>query len=297
MSAPALYLVDSSIYIFRSWFGLPAGVWLGRDGRDWGAFYGFARFLLDCIAGAGQARVVACFDQSLGSGFRHRLHAGYKCRRSHPEEDLARQLAACERLAAALGLGSYASSEYEADDLIASLAARARERGLAVCVVSRDKDLGQVLGPGDWLWDGAARRLDMAGFTRHYGVSPSQVADYLALVGDPIDDIPGVPGIGRKSARVLLERAGDLDSLYRQLEAVPQWPLRGAERIAQRLAEYREQVLLARQLTALVRDLPLELPPPVPPERDTLALLLNELELGPRIQRALLGHSLWREAL
>lgn len=300
MSAPSFYLIDSSVYIFRAYFGIPGGVWTGRDGSEWGALYGFARFLLDLLQRERPVQVAACFDRSLGSGFRHRLYPDYKANRALPDDELARQLEACELLAAALGVHCHASREFEADDLIASLGQQGRESGYRLCIVSRDKDLGQVLADGDQFWDGAQRRWDREAFTAHYGVGPSQVADYLALVGDAVDNIPGVPGIGPKTTAALLARAGSLTGLYQQLGAVSGWPLRGAARVAERLQQYREQVELARQLTGLRTDIELHQPdwnrPWQPPAPRLLEQLLVELEIEQRMGPALLRHRLWKEA-
>ncbi len=124
--------------------------------------------------------------------------------------------------------------------------------------MTRDKDLGQlVLGEDDEWWDFAAdQRLDAAGLTERFGVSPTQLADYLALVGDSVDDIPGVPGVGPKTAAGLLQAFGDLETLGGSLEQVAALPLRGAARVQQRLQEYWPQVQVARRLTGLESAIP-----------------------------------------
>ena len=129
---------------------------------------------------------------------------------------------------------------------------------MPVTIVTRDKDLGQILGgPGDRWWDFAANEeLDSAAFAERFGVAPGQFGDYLALVGDPVDDIPGVPGVGAKTAAALLVAFGDLGTLGRSLHKVPELPIRGAAKTAERLEHHWGQVLVSRQLTALESRIP-----------------------------------------
>ncbi len=258
MAAGRAWLVDASIYIFRAWFSLPDR-WHTPDGRPVSAVYGYGSFLLDFIGRVGTAfHGAAAFDESLGSNFRNDIYPDYKCSRELPDQDLAFQLDACRRLTEYLGLPCYGGARYEADDYIASLARRFQSRAVPVTIVTRDKDLGQVLnGPDDRWWDFAAdEELDAGAFSARFGVTPSQFGDYLALVGDPVDDIPGVPGIGAKTAAALLQAFGDLRTLERSLPEVGVLPLRGAATVQARLEEHWHQVLLSRRLTALETRIP-----------------------------------------
>lgn len=258
MTAPRACLVDASIYIFRAWFSLPDR-WHNDDGMPLNAVYGYAGFLLDFLQRIGNSGYcAAAFDESLGSGFRHEIDPGYKSSRELPDEALAFQLDSCRRLTEQLQIPCYGGERYEADDYLASLARLCREQQIPVTVVTRDKDLGQlVLAPGDDWWDFAAdRRLDAAGITERFGVAPAQLADYLALVGDNVDDIPGVPGVGPKSAAALLQAFADLDHLEREMDSVASLSLRGAARIQQRLQEHWPRVRQSRQLTGLASDIP-----------------------------------------
>lgn len=126
-----------------------------------------------------------------------------------------------------------------------------------MCIVSRDKDLGQLLlGDGDSWWDYAAgTRLDSQGFLQRFGVQPTQFADYLGLVGDPVDDIPGVPGIGAKSAMRLLRAHDNLERLYQNLDELEQLKLRGVARIRATLQQHRDQAYLSRELARLADDI------------------------------------------
>lgn len=258
------WLLDASIYIFRAWFSLP-DQWHTRGGKPLNAVYGYAGFLLDLLSQAGDINwMVAAFDESLGTGFRHALHPGYKSSRELPDPDLAFQLEACRKLTELSGITCYSGPAFEADDYLASVARQAKAARLSVTVLTRDKDLGQLLlDESDAWWDPASgQRLDSDGFTQRFGVLPSQFADYLALVGDKVDDIPGVPGIGPKTASALLTAFGDIEGIWANLPDVAALPIRGAARLEARLVAHREQLALTRQLTSLEWNIPALVPPP-----------------------------------
>jgi 5'-3' exonuclease len=155
----------------------------------------------------------------------------------------------------ALGIAAFSSDRFEADDLIGTLAGRLRREGVSVVILSADKDLAQLLAPGDLLWDYSRnRRHQYEQVVDWLGVPAGQVADWLALTGDAVDNIPGVPGIGAKTAAVLLAEFGSLDALFDGLERVAQMKLRGAARVQRLLGEHREAALLARELTGIATD-------------------------------------------
>ncbi len=252
-----LYLVDASVYIFRAYFSIPEAM-TDKDGNPVNALYGYTRFLAELLERTAPERMGIAFDESLTSSFRNEIYPDYKANRELPPPELERQLKQCSEITAALGLAHFASETWEADDIIGTLAARAQKAGTPVTVVTRDKDLAQLIGETDRWWDYAADRvLDRKALFEHLGVWPEQVADLLALAGDAVDNIPGVKGVGIKSATALLQHFGDLDTLYRKLDQVPLLRLRGAKSLAKKLADGREAALLSRKLTTIVRDAPL----------------------------------------
>ncbi|HEX7047438.1 MAG TPA: 5'-3' exonuclease H3TH domain-containing protein [Gammaproteobacteria bacterium] len=283
-----LYLVDASVYIFRAYFSLPDSI-RDRSGHPVQAVYGFTRFLVELLARE-QPRYLACaFDESLTSSFRNRIYPPYKANRVLPPPELEQQLKACRRAARALGIATFASKRYEADDLIGTLARR-HGRGRAVVIVSRDKDLAQLVREGDVFWDyGAGERHDVQSITSKLGVPPARIPDLLGLAGDAVDNIPGVAGIGVKTAAALLQAFEDLDDVYANLDRVAALPLRGAVGIAARLAAGRDLASLSRELATIHCDIPL---------KTTLAelrwtgintravnRLLNELGFGASLRR------------
>ncbi len=255
---PRVWLVDASVYIFRAWFSMPDR-WYSDDGMPLNAVVGYAGFLYDFLSRAEvHTHLAAAFDESLGTCYRNELYAGYKASRELPDETLAFQLQACRDITEFAGLACFGGPRYEADDYIATLAALARAEGKPVTVLTRDKDLGQLLlGDADCWWDFAAdQRLDRAAFRERFGVAPEQFADYLGLVGDAIDDIPGVPGIGPKTAAGLLQAFGDLEELAARSAEITGLPLRGARSLWGKLETHWDQALLSRRLAQLEGQIP-----------------------------------------
>ncbi|WP_295938255.1 5'-3' exonuclease H3TH domain-containing protein [uncultured Xanthomonas sp.] len=287
-----LYLVDASLYVFRAWHSIPDEF---QDAQGWptNAVHGFARFLLDLLERERPQHIVIAFDEALDSCFRHRLYAAYKANRAPAPDALRRQFAHCKALCAALGLGVLAHHDYEADDLIGSALHRARGDGLHGVIVSADKDLSQLLLEFDEQWDyGRGQRWGAAGVKARHGVHAHQIADYLALTGDAIDNIPGVTGIGAKSAAILLAHFGDLDTLLARVDEVAFLRLRGAAQMAVRLREQREHALLWRQLTTIALDAPLHTATVNfargAADADMLHGLCEALRFGPLTRRRLL---------
>ena len=256
--SPRAWLVDASIYIFRAYFSLPDR-WHTDEGLSLNAVYGYASFLLDFLEEADfPLHAAAAFDESLGTCFRNDIYVDYKASRELPDEALAFQLEACRKATEVLGIPCFGGNLYEADDYIATLGRLCREMEIPVTIVTRDKDLGQlILGPGDDWYDFAGGvRLDADGFADKHGVRPSLFADYLALVGDKIDDIPGVPGVGPKTAAALCSAFGDLAGIERNFDGIQDLALRGAKGLAEKLQKHWPQVQVAAQLTRLESHIP-----------------------------------------
>jgi 5'-3' exonuclease len=251
-----LHLVDALPYVFRAYFSLPASL-TDPAGQPVNAVRGFADFLLRLLAEERPTHVAVCFDESLTSSFRNDLYPDYKSGRELPPPELEAQLSRCRELSEAFGAATFADDRYEADDLIATLLHRHRRRGHGAVIVTSDKDLAQLVDERVTLYDFArGERLGPAEVAARFGVRPAQIPDYLGLAGDAVDSIPGVRGVGAKTAAALLGHFADLDALYAGLEAVPELPLRGARAVAERLAAGREAAFLSRELATLSREAP-----------------------------------------
>ena len=257
MTQPTLHLVDASLYVFRAWHSMP-DEFHDADGWPTNAVHGFARFLLELLERERPQHIAVAFDEALDSCFRNALYPAYKANREPAPPELRRQFAWCKALCVALGLTTLAHSDYEADDLIGSAAHRARGDGFRSVIVSADKDLSQLLQDLDEQYDFAkGQRWGADGVKARHGVHAHQIADYLALTGDAVDNIPGVTGIGPNSAAVLLAHFESLDALLARIDEVPFLRLRGAATLAVRLREQREHALLWRELTTIALDAPL----------------------------------------
>jgi DNA polymerase I len=252
-----VYLIDASVFIFRAWHSLPPEL-QDAEGNPTQALYGFACFLGDLIERRSPRYLAAAFDECDSGSFRHALYPAYKANREPAPAALRRQFGLCREFCRHLGVAEFASPHFEADDLIGTLATHCRAEGLPVTVVSRDKDLAQLVGEHDAYWDYAGeaeyRYHDIAG---RFGAAPERMADYLALRGDSVDNVPGVPGVGAKTAAALMRLYGSLDELFAQPELAASLPLRGAASLPQRLRSHREAAYRARSLTRIACDAPL----------------------------------------
>lgn len=283
-----MLLVDASIYIFRAFHSLPSSL-TGRGGRPLNAVYGYASFLRQLLDADDDQQVAAAFDESLTTSFRNELYAGYKANRASPPPALMEQIAVCREITEALGVATLSSPVYEADDLIGTLAAHTP---CPVAIVSSDKDLAQVMTGNDVLWDYAREtRYDCAAIEAKFGVPAARIPDYLALVGDPIDNIPGVPGIGAKTASALLQRFDGLERLLADPGAVANSGLRGAKSLARKLETHAEQARLSRSLATIVTDIDLSAAQRdlerAEPDTAALAHICERLGVGTRLRERL----------
>ncbi|MDX1442937.1 MAG: 5'-3' exonuclease H3TH domain-containing protein [Gammaproteobacteria bacterium] len=285
-----LYLVDASVYIFRAYFSLP-DTFRDADGNPAQAVYGFAGFLTELLERENPRHIACAFDESLTTSFRNDTWPDYKANRELPPEELERQLGACRDVAEALGIACFASDRYEADDIIGTLASMHRSTEFPITIVTRDKDLGQLVEPGDTWWDYAGnKRLDVAGIVEKMGVKPSQVPDLLGLMGDSVDNIPGVKGVGAKTAAALLAHFDSLDDLYARLDDVADVPVRGAASLARKLEADRDMAFLSRELATIHCSVPLDAAALDDlawryPDIDIVTPLYERLNFGKRLHR------------
>jgi DNA polymerase I len=253
-----LYLIDASVFVFRAYHTVPVAV-TDLDGNPVNALHGFARFIGDLVEQVRPEHIAVAFDATLVSSFRNRLFPAYKANREPAPEHLKRQFPLCRQVCEALGVRTFVSPGYEADDIVGTLAARMREDGQRVVLVTRDKDLAQLIRPGDEYWDYIGdERFGYEDIAERFGVLPERMACFLAVTGDAVDNIPGVPGIGRKTASLLFRHFESLAQLYDDLDRVMQLKLRNAGFVAGQLRDHRDSVFLARQLTAIACDMPLD---------------------------------------
>ena len=271
-----LYLIDISSYFYRAFHALPPLA--NTRGVPTNAAYGVTTMLLKVLRERQPQHLALVFDAK-GPTFRHELYKEYKAHRPPMPEDLVTQLPYIKKIIDALNLPSVVHQGYEADDLICTLVRRAREEGFAVEIISGDKDLLPLVADGVDMWDPMKEvRYDPAAIREKYGLDPGELVEVRALAGDASDNIPGVPGIGEKTALKLIARYHSLENLLAHIEEIKEKALKA------RLQEHAEQARLSRQLTELEAQVPLtvdlEALHPGPPDREALRRLFVELEFS-----------------
>ena len=274
-----LYLIDASAYIFRAYHALPP-LTRKSDGLPVGAVQGYCnmlwKLLKDMKGADGPTHLAAIFDHSEKT-FRNDLYEQYKAHRPPAPEDLVPQFPLVREATKAFGVHCVELPGYEADDLIATYACKARDLGGEAVIVSSDKDLMQLIGRGVVMYDPMKdRRLEEGAVMEKFGVTPDKMVDLQALIGDSVDNVPGAPGIGPKTAAALLDEYGDLDTLLARAGEIKQPKRR------ETLIEHRDQILLSRELVRLTCDAPA--PEPIDdfavkdPDPTTLSAFLELME-------------------
>ncbi|HKJ76905.1 MAG TPA: DNA polymerase I, partial [Gammaproteobacteria bacterium] len=276
MTAPdakPLVLVDGSSYLYRAFHALPPLT--TSDGRPTGAVYGVLNMIRRLLADYDPAHVAVVFDAK-GKTFRDELFAEYKAHRPPMPEELAGQIAPLKRGIEAMGLPLLEVAGVEADDVIGTLVRRAREQGMDVLVSTGDKDMAQLVEDGVTLVNTMNDAvLGPDGVTEKFGVPAERIIDYLALVGDTSDNVPGVPKVGPKTAVKWLTEYGSLDAIVEHAEAIK-------GKVGESLRENLEQLELSRRLVTIHCDVDLSLAPEAltrgEPDTAALQALYSDLE-------------------
>ena len=256
MTSHTIHLVDASPYIFRAFFSIPDTM-VGRSGLPVNAVFGFTQFLIRLIEEEEVTHLGLAFDKSLTTSFRNDFFPPYKAQRALPPQELEAQQDWCQEVGEALGAAIYVDLRYEADDLVATLCHQLEPEGHEIVVVTSDKDLAQLVSERVTLFDFAkGERYDPDAVFEKFGVRPDQIADYLGFAGDSVDNIPGVKGVGKKTAVALLAELDSLDEVYRRLDEIAALPIRGAKSLQKKLEEQRETALLSRRLATVAIDAP-----------------------------------------
>lgn len=252
------YLIDASPYIFRAHFSMPSSL-VDPEGRQAGATYGFASFLLKLLTQEQPSHLAVAFDGSLTTSFRNELYPDYKAKREAPPKELVSQLENCRRVAECFGMATFIDDSYEADDLVGTLSAMVSGTAHETVIVTSDKDLAQLVSDRVTLLDFAKEtRYSISDVDEKFGVHPEQITDLLALAGDAVDNIPGVRGIGNKTAVALLQAFGTLETMYERLDEVEELPIRGAASVKVKLESDREMAFLSKELATIYSQIPLD---------------------------------------
>ncbi len=273
---PTLDVIDISSYFYRAFHAIPGLT--NSQGFPTNAVFGVTNMLLKVLRERQPQYLVLAFDAK-GPTFRHQRYPAYKAQRPPMPEALVMQLPYIHKIIQALGLPRLEMEGFEADDLISTLVRQAREQGFQVEIISGDRDLLPLVQEGVTMWDPMKEvRFDEAAVKEKYSLDPSQLVDVKALAGDASDNIPGVPGIGEKTALKLIGRFHSLENLLAHLDEIKEKGLKA------RLAEHAEEARLSRELVVLADQAPVAVDVeelrPGPPDRETLRRLFLELEFS-----------------
>ncbi|MFQ5656537.1 MAG: 5'-3' exonuclease H3TH domain-containing protein [Candidatus Methylomirabilales bacterium] len=271
-----LYLIDGTSYIYRAFFALPP--LSNARGLPTNAAYGFTNMLLKILRERAPDHMAVVFDAG-GETERHREFEGYKAERPPMPDTLAPQIPYIYRIVEAYQVPTLMEEGYEADDIIATVATGAAREGFFVTVVSGDKDLLQLVGPSIEVYDPMRdKTYRVQEIQERYGVPPEALPELMSLTGDAVDNIPGVPGVGEKTASALLQEFGTVENLLESLDRVKRPKLREA------LRENAGQIRMNRTLVTLRTGLPLSVVPHAlhrrPPDEGRLRNLFEELEFA-----------------
>lgn len=248
------YLIDSSIYIYRGWHGYSDEI-VDANGAPSNAIYGFTEFLQQLIE-LEQPEYIACaFDAKQTNSYRREILPEYKGNRPATPEDLKNQFKPCRDFVRAAGIADYSSNRFEADDIIGTLATKLRSEGYAITILSADKDLAQLVRPGDIWWDYARDKImHYRDVEKSFGIHPELIADLLALTGDKIDNIPGIPGIGYKMGSNLLKKFPSIEDILDNIDNISKMKFRGSKRIQELVEQHKEILPRNKLLTTIVTD-------------------------------------------
>ena len=249
--AKSLYLIDGSSYIFRAYFGIRQFLSTSK-GFPTNALYGFINMLQKVVKDEKPDYLTVAFD-SKEKTFRHKMYTDYKANREAPPEDLAKQFPYFEPLVQAYNIHGVRVPGFEADDIIGTLAKKAAKAGFRVVIVSGDKDMMQLIGPDIRMLDTMKNKwFGVEEVEEKFGVTPDRVIDVMGLMGDSSDHIPGVKGVGPKTASELIRKFGSIKELYERIDEVDKAKLK------EKLVQDKEMALLSRQLVTIDTSMELE---------------------------------------
>src|SRR5690349_11883765 len=280
-----LFLIDGNSLAYRAFFALPESI-ATSDGRPTNAIFGFASMLVKILTDHGDVPTVVVWDAGLSG--RKEISGDYKAQRSSRPDLLKQQWPHLRPLVEAFGYPNVSVEGYEADDVIAALVTQARDRDIPVMVVTGDRDAYQLVGDGVRIMTTSrgitdTKVYDRDGVVDRYGIPPELIPDFIGLKGDTSDNIPGVPGIGDKTAAELLQRFGDLEGVLSHVDEIS-----GAKR-KQNLTEHADAARLSKQLATMVTDVPIDLDLEAEltkvPDRTNLRTIFREWELRDPLRR------------
>lgn len=286
-----LVLVDGSSYLFRAYHSPPHLT--NSRGEATGAIYGVVNMLKSLVKQYSPERMIVIFDAK-GPTFRNEMYSEYKANRPPMPDDLRYQIEPLHKIIKAMGLPLIAIEGVEADDVIGTIADEQSKKGNDVLISTGDKDMAQLVNPHVTLINTMTNTvMDPDGVVGKFGIPPELIIDYLALMGDKVDNIPGVPGVGEKTAVALIQGLGSIKSIYENLDKVAGLGFRGSKTMSKKLEEHKDQLLLSYELATIKLDVEHgisdELMHLEQPNKEQLAELFKECEFKRWLKEILSG--------
>ncbi|WP_305402925.1 DNA polymerase I [Photobacterium leiognathi] len=275
-----LILIDGSSYLYRAYHAAPN--FTNSDGEPTGAVYGVVNMLRSMLRQFSTEHIAVIFDAK-GKTFRDDMFPEYKANRPPMPDDLRGQIEPLHAVIKAMGLPLISISGVEADDVIGTLATQASQQGMPVLISTGDKDMAQLVDQNITLINTMTDVvMDPAGVVDKFGIGPELIIDYLALMGDKVDNIPGVPGVGEKTAKALLTGIGGLDALYDNLDDIAPLGFRGSKTMAKKLLDNKDAAYMSYKLATIKLDVELDVKPDElrkgVPDTDALTELFGKLQ-------------------
>ncbi len=249
-----LILVDGSSYLFRAYHSMSQAGFTNSKGQPTGAIYGVINMLKSLCKQYNSKRIAVIFDAK-GKTFRNDIFSEYKANRPPMPDDLRTQIEPLHNIIRALGFPIYAVEGVEADDVIGTVSHIATQQGQETIISTGDKDMAQLVNSHVSLINTMTNEfLDVEGVKQKFEIPPEHIIDYLGLMGDKVDNIPGVPGVGKKTALGLIQGIGGIDEIYENLDKIADLPIRGAKKLAEKMAANEEQARLSYRLATIALD-------------------------------------------
>ena len=276
-----VYIIDGSSYIHRAFHAIRN--LSNSKGLPTNAIFGFTKMLIKLLDDKSPGYVAVAFDVK-GPTFRHEMFKDYKATRPPMPEDMAVQIPYIKDVVAGLNVKIFEKEGYEADDIIGTIARIAGNQGLNVVIVSGDKDFRQILSKNTVMWDSMSEKLtDYAAIKRDYGIEPEQIIEVMALSGDKVDNIPGIPGVGEKTALKLIQQFNSTEELFENTDKIPKNSLK------KKVEEFKEQALISKKLATIDNSVPIDIEIDDlrlrPPKKERLAEIFRELEFKSLIDK------------
>ena len=244
-----VFLIDSTGFVLKYWFSMPPVE--TKNFESIAAFLGFSSFVIRLLSEYKPSHISFAFDESLGTCFRNEIYPDYKKNRETAPDELKKQFNLCREFLTILGLDNHASNYYEADDIINTLSFNVRKSGHKNLILTNDKDLYQLIYPGDVWWDYKNKIFSHQDLQNYLGFTPQNLSDYLGLMGDAVDNIPGAPGLGEKTAMALMCEYKSLENLMDNIDTISDRVGKKFKRFIKIIKENKKIIYLSKKLATL----------------------------------------------